>query len=78
MTNEDRAFWLSWCIEEYAAANGKSSSEVAALFDRENVLSYLDENAEVLHTQGKSYILSEIDSYLVNNGISALRRTPEV
>lgn len=68
MTSEDKAFWLSWCIEEYAAQNGISASEVSDLFDRTNVLSYLDDNAEILHTQGKSYILSEIDACLANNG----------
>lgn len=64
MTDEDKAFWLSWCIEEYAAEKNKSSSEISKMFDEKGVLSYLDENAEVLHTQGKNYILSEINRFL--------------
>lgn len=48
MTDEDKAFWLSWCIEEYAAEKNKSSSEISKMFDEKDVLSYLDENAEVL------------------------------
>lgn len=40
MDTEDRAFWLSWCIEEYA---------------------------EVLHTQGKSYILDCIEKFMQNS-----------
>lgn len=63
MTDEDKAFWLSWCIEEYAAKKNKSSSEISKLFDEKGVLLYLDENAEVLHTQGKNYILSDIDEF---------------
>lgn len=38
--------------------------EVSKLFDKSGVLSYLDENAEVLHTQGRNFILGEIDEYL--------------
>lgn len=34
--------------------------EVSKLFDKSGVLSYLDENAEVLHTQGRNFILGEI------------------
>lgn len=64
MNDEDKAFWLSWCIEEYAAEKNKPAVEVSELFDKSGVLSYLDENAKVLHTQGRSFILSEIDEYL--------------
>lgn len=67
MTDEDKAFWLSWCIEEYTAVKNKSSSEISKMFDERGVLSYLDENAEILHTQGKNYILGEIDEFLKHN-----------
>lgn len=63
MTDEDKAFWLSWRIEEYAAVKNKSSSEISKLFDEKGVLSYLDENAEILHTQGKNHIFGETDEF---------------
>lgn len=64
MTDEDKSFWLSWCIEEYAYEKNKPAVEISKLFDKSGVLSYLDENAEVLHTQGRNFILGEIDEYL--------------
>lgn len=64
MNDEDKAFWLSWCIEEYASEKNKPAVEVSELFDKSGALSYLDENAEILHTQGRDFILSEIDEYL--------------
>ncbi|MBR0031331.1 MAG: DUF3791 domain-containing protein [Treponema sp.] len=64
MGNEDLAFWLSWCIEEYAAEKNMSSSDVAANFEKTGILEYLSENAEILHTQGRDYILGSIDDFL--------------
>ncbi len=57
MGTEDLSFWLSWCIEEYAAEKQLVNSETAAFFEKSGVLAYLAENAEILHTQGKGYIL---------------------
>lgn len=64
MKNEDLAFWLSWCIEEYAAKKNVSASKIAELFEKNDVFSYLTENAEILHTQGKNYILGSIEEFL--------------
>ena len=64
MGTEDLAFWLSWCIEEFAAKNQIVNSDAASLFEKSGVLSYLSDNAEILHTQGKDYILGSIDDYL--------------
>ena len=64
MDNEDLSFWLSWCIEEYAAEKQRAAYEIAEFFERTDVISYLSENAEILHTQGKNYILSSIDDFL--------------
>lgn len=66
MEHEDVAFWLSWCIEEYAAKNQLVNTEAAALFEKHDVLTYLSDNAEILHTQGKPYILSCIDDFLAH------------
>ena len=66
MTDEDKAFWLSWCIEEYASEKNKTSTEISKMFEEKDVLSYLDDNAEILHTQGKNYILSDIDKFIKN------------
>lgn len=64
MGTEDLTFWLSWCVEEYAAEKNLSASEVSDIFDKKGVYSYLNDNAEILHTQGKNYILNSIDDFL--------------
>ena len=66
MNTEDLAFWLSWCIEEYASKKGKQASDIAQFFEKTGTLQYLSENAEILHTQGKNYILSDIDKFIKN------------
>lgn len=66
MTDEDKAFWLSWYIEEYASEKNKSSTEISKMFEEKDVFSYLDDNVEILHTQGKNYILSDIDKFIKN------------
>ena len=68
MESEDLAFWLSWCIEEYAAEMEKSNVDVARLFEKNGVLRYLSENAEILHTQGRNYILRDIGDFLDKSG----------
>ena len=67
MKTDDLTFWLSWCIEEYAAAKNTVSTLVADTFEKKGVLSYLADNAEILHTQGKNYILDSIDGFLKNH-----------
>ena len=64
MKTEDLSFWLSWCVEEYAAEKHLSAPEVSEMFDEKGVYSYLSDNAEILHTQGKNYILASIENYL--------------
>ncbi len=66
METEDLAFWLSWCIEEYAKSKGGLAPDIAKLFESTGSLRYLSENAEVLHTQGKSYILDCIEKFMQN------------
>lgn len=64
MNDEDKAFFLSWCIEEYAAQKNISAGKVSAMFSKNGAMEYLMQNAEVLHTQGKSYILNSIEEFL--------------
>lgn len=66
MSIEDKAFFLSWCIEEYAAVHNVLGQSAAAMFEEKGVLQFLERNAEILHTQGKDFILSEIDAFCGN------------
>ena len=61
---EKKAEFISWCIEEYAAAHSLNGRDVANDFSRKMVLDFLGDHYEILHTQGKTYILGAIDDFI--------------
>ena len=67
----DIAYFLSFCMEQYKNKHKISGEEVATLFERHGVLSYLKDNFEVLHTQGHRWLMEEIDELIdkQKNGI---------
>lgn len=58
------AYFLSFCIEQYKIQHQLTGGEVLSLFDRYEVLPYLDENFEALHTQSRQWLMEEIDEYI--------------
>lgn len=60
----DIAYFLSFCIEQYKMEQGLSGEEVMNLFEKYNVLPYLSDNFEVLHTQSRQWLLEEIEGYI--------------
>lgn len=62
----DIAYFLSFCIEQYKNKHQMSGEEVAILFEQYGVLPYLEENFEVLHTQGHRWLMDEIDEWINN------------
>ena len=64
MNTEQTAVFIAWCIEEYAVNRHKTPIDTANLFNQQGVLSFLQENADILHTQGKDYILGAIDDFM--------------
>lgn len=60
----DKAFFVAFCIEEYAAAKGMASHCVADLFAKYGVTDYLIRCFEPLHTQGRGWLMEEIDEYI--------------
>lgn len=60
----DIAYFLSFCIEQYGKKHRLNGDEVVSLFDRYEVLPYLEENFEVLHTQGHQWLMEEIDELI--------------
>ena len=61
---EKKAEFISWCIEIYASSKALDGRDVAHDFSSKKVLDFLGEHYEVLHTQGKSYILATIDDFI--------------
>jgi len=58
--------FLSFCLENYKDYKHISAEETLYLFNKYNVLAYLEDVFETLHTQGKDYILRDIDEYINN------------
>ena len=63
-TKQDIAYFISFCIEQYKEAKGLSGSEAMSLLSEYGVLEYLAEHWEILHTQGRQWIIEDIDEFI--------------
>ena len=61
---KDIALFVAFCIEEYGAAKGMSGEQVLDLFSKYGLVDYLSEFYDVLHTQGRHWLIEEIDEYI--------------
>lgn len=61
---KDIAFFVAFCIEEYRAAKGLTGEEVMELFAKYGVTDYLSKCFEPLHTQGREWLIAEIDEFI--------------
>lgn len=61
---KDIALFVVFCIEEYGAAKGMSGEQVLDLFSKYGLVDYLSEFYDVLHTQGRQWLIEEIDEYI--------------
>jgi len=65
------AEFVSFCIEVFASAKKKSGADVIRLFDSCGLVDYLDEGYDVLHTQGREWLIADMEDYLKVRGIAA-------
>jgi len=61
--------FLAFCLENYKEHKNISAEEALFLFNKYNVLEYLQEVFDTLHTQSEEYIMTEIDNYINNRKI---------
>ncbi len=66
---EKKAEFVSWCIEEYAAQTAQKADEVAKMFFQHSVIDFLETHYDVLHTQGKQYLVGDITDYAREKGV---------
>lgn len=66
----DIAYFVSWCIEEYKSVAGLGGSDAMELLDRYGILQYLADNYEVLHTQGRQWLMEEISEQLAQRKLN--------
>ena len=62
--DKDSALFVSFCIEEYGAVKGLTGDRVLDLFSEYGVTDYLSECFEPLHTQGRQWLIAEIDEFI--------------
>lgn len=62
--NQDIAYFISFCIEQYKSEKGLSGSKAVALLSEYGVLEYLAEHWEILHTQSCQWIVEDIDEFI--------------
>ncbi len=58
-----QAFQL-FCLENYRSAKGISGTKAFNVFREAGVFSFLASGFEVLHTQSKNYLISEITEFI--------------
>lgn len=58
--------FVAFCIENYKEHSHTSTDEVLFLFKKHDVIDYLIQGFDVLHSQGEEYIMSDIDRYIKN------------
>lgn len=69
LTMNEKVFeFISFCIESFKVKFKMRGKEVANLFYESGVIDFLIDSYDLLHTQGKDYILSEIEIFLKNRG----------
>jgi hypothetical protein len=56
--------FLIYCMERYRHFKGLSGAEVAKMFERYELYSYISNYFEVLHTMGDQAIVQDIDDHI--------------
>lgn len=62
--NLDIAYFLSFCIEQFKKEKKVSGADAVQILRQYGVLDYLAEHFDVLHTQSKQWLLSDIDEFI--------------
>jgi len=63
---QDRAVFVSFCIEQYAKAKNMATDDVVNLFEQYGITEHFCEFYDVLHTHGHNWLVEEIDE-MINN-----------
>lgn len=61
---EEKAQFVSFCIEQYAKAKNMSAEDVANLFEHYGIAAHFCEFYDELHTHGHAWLIEEIDEMI--------------
>ena len=62
--DKDIELFVAFCIEEQGEAKGLNGEQVLDLFTKYGLTEYLSEFYERLHTQGRQWLIEEIDEFI--------------
>lgn len=66
----EQVYFLTFCIEQYKNFKNLDGKSVKDLFDKKGVSEYLTKNYDILHTQGKQWLLDDIEDFIKEREIS--------
>ena len=61
---KDITYFISFCIEQYMNEKDLNEDKVILLFSEYDVLNYLKDYFDVLHTQSSQWLVSDIDDFI--------------
>lgn len=61
---KDTALFVAFCIEEYGAAKRMTGEQVLELFAKYGLVDYMSKYYDVLHSQGRQWLIEEIDEFI--------------
>jgi len=61
---DNKLYFVSFCIEQYKQHKHLDGATAMQLLERTGALKYLADNYDVLHTQGASWLMAELDEYI--------------
>jgi len=61
---QDKATFVSFCIEQYAKTKDMTTDDVVNLFEQYGIAEHFCQFYEVLHTQGGQWLVEEIDEMI--------------
>jgi hypothetical protein len=63
----DTVFFVSWVIETYKRKHNIPGNEVVKLFNKHDIIEWLIDNYDVLHTVSSNYTIEEIEEIIQND-----------
>jgi len=70
MENDSKIYkFIIFCLEHYRRLRQITAMQALLLFRQTGVFQYLTEGYDVLHTQGKEYIIADIEDFIKNHQI---------
>ena len=61
---QDIDYFLSFCTEQYKNEKHLSGSDAMEVMSKYGVLDYLAKHYEMLHTQGRQWLMEDIDEFI--------------